>query len=278
MITGDNSAAGNYFQLLKTAQETLIDPTKRFAYERFGPEILTWQNCSSIRDYLMVGIQAMIPLYAGSIIFLVILGVLGYLQQGRFVRQSIPVAHRQARPPIVASLKTLRCSRLRTLQWRYFTILSLFILEYHSLTRPYPSPFLSKLINPILALTRHPALLPFQLLILARKVAFTVFIAASQLAPLFQSQELVSPSTSGVPSVDESRQLMLLEQLASTSEAEVSRLLALDMTPFLGDEAGLKELSGKMKDWLVTNTIRSDVEVRDAINRAFAARKNEEVL
>lgn len=71
---------------------------------------------------------------------------------------------------------------------------------------------------------------------------------------------------------------MLLEQLASTSEAEVSRLLSLDMTPFLGDEAGLKELSGKMKDWLVTNTIRSDVEVRDAINRAFAARKNEEVL
>lgn len=77
--------------------------------------------------------------------------------------------------------------------------------------------------------------------------------------------------------MDESRQLTLLEQLASTSEAEVSRLFALDMTPFVGDDTGLKELSGKMKDWLVTNTIRSDVEVRDAINRAFAARKNEEV-
>lgn len=164
------------------------------------------------------------------------------------------------------------------MQWRYFTILSLFILEYHSITRPYPSPFLSKFINPILALTRHPALLPFQLLILARKVAFTVFIAASQLAPLFQSQESLSPSTSGVPSVNESQQLTLLEQLASASEAEVSRLLALDMTPFVGDEAGLMELSAKMKDWLVTNTIRSDLEVRDAINRAFAARKNEEVL
>lgn len=171
----------------------------------------------------------------------------------------------------------LRYQRLTAPQWRYFTILSLFILEYHSLTRPYPSPFLSKLLNPILALTRHPALLPFQLLILARKVAFTVFIAASQLAPLFQSQEQVSPSSSGVPSVDESRQLTLLEQLASSSEAEALRLLALDMTPFVGDEAGLKELSGKMKDWLVINTIRSDVEVKDAMNQAFAARKNEEV-
>lgn len=77
--------------------------------------------------------------------------------------------------------------------------------------------------------------------------------------------------------MDESRQLTLLEQLASSSEAEALRLLALDMTPFVGDEAGLKELSGKMKDWLVINTIRSDVEVKDAMNQAFAARKNEEV-
>lgn len=48
------------------------------------------------------------------------------------------------------------------------------------------------------------------------------------------------------------------------------------MTPFVGDEAGLKELGEKMKDWLVTNTIRSDVEVRDAMNWAIAVRKNEE--
>lgn len=77
--------------------------------------------------------------------------------------------------------------------------------------------------------------------------------------------------------MDKSRQLTLLEQLASNSEAEVSRLFALDMTPFVGDETGLKELSEKMKDWLVTNTIRSDREVSDAIKRALAARKNEDV-
>ena len=67
------------------AQDTLIDPVKCFAYERFGPDMLNWQHCSTVRDYLIVGLQAAIPLYAGSIIFLVILGVLGYLQWGRFV-------------------------------------------------------------------------------------------------------------------------------------------------------------------------------------------------
>lgn len=70
---------------LKVAQDTLINPVKRFAYERFGPDMLNWQQCSSPRDYLMVGMQRVLPVYAGSILFLVILGVSGYLQWGRFV-------------------------------------------------------------------------------------------------------------------------------------------------------------------------------------------------
>lgn len=82
----NNSGAEDFFVNLKVAQDILIDPVKRFAYDRFGPDILNWQHCSSIRDYLFVGLQAAIPLYVGSIIVLVILGVMGYLQWGRFVR------------------------------------------------------------------------------------------------------------------------------------------------------------------------------------------------
>lgn len=157
-------------------------------------------------------------------------------------------------------------------QWRYLTIFSLLLLEYHSLTRPYPPPLLSKLINPLLTLTAHPPLLPFQFLVLARKAAFTLFIAASQLGPFFQPETPATGSASGIPSVLESQQLTRLEQLAQSSEAEASRLLALDMAPFMGDEAGLRDLRGKMKDWLVTNTVRSDLEVRDAMNKVIARR------
>lgn len=241
-VTAQHSSnAESFFVNLKVAQDTLIDPVKRFAYERFGPDMLNWQHCSSIRDYLIVGLQAAIPLYAGSIIFLIILGVMGYLQWGRF--------------------------------WRYLTFLALFVLEYHTLTRPYLPHFLSKVINPLLSLATHPPMLPFQFLILARKIAFSLFIAASQLGAFFQHTTPAPASASGIPSVLESQQLTRLEQLAQASEVEASRLLALDMSPFVGDEAGVKELRGRVREWLVTNTIRADPEVRDAMGRVMAKKR-----
>ena len=85
---GDVTASDRYFVDLKIAQDTLLDPVKRFAYERFGPDMLQWQHCSSVRDYLLVGLQSTAPLYIGSVIFLVILSTLGYLQWGRFVGPS----------------------------------------------------------------------------------------------------------------------------------------------------------------------------------------------
>lgn len=92
MVAAENSSnAENLFVHLKVAQDTLINPVKRFAYERFGPDMLDWQHCSSIRDYLFVGLQAALPLYAGSIIVLVIVGVMGYFQWGRFVRYKSPI-------------------------------------------------------------------------------------------------------------------------------------------------------------------------------------------
>lgn len=116
-------------------------------------------------------------------------------------------------------------------------------------------------------------MLPFQFLILVRKIAFSIFIAASQLGAFFQHTTPPPASTSGVPSVLESQQLTRLEQLARDSEVDASRLLALEMSPFVGDEAGAKELRVRVKEWLVTNTIRADPEVRDAMGRVLAQKR-----
>jgi hypothetical protein len=70
---------------LKLAQDTLVDPVKRFAYDRFGPSSTEWKHCSSIRDYVMMGLQGLVPYYAASALFMVVLGVLGYLDFGRYV-------------------------------------------------------------------------------------------------------------------------------------------------------------------------------------------------
>ena len=236
-----HAAAESNFVNLKTAQDTLSDPVKRFAYERFGPDILKWQHCKTIRDYLVTGIQtSSLPLYAGSTLMMGFLSLTNYLQWGRF--------------------------------WRYLTFASLFLLEYHTITRPYPSPLLTKVLNPLLSkLTIHPPLLPFQLLALARKATFTLFIAFSQLGNLFPQGK---PTSTATNSQHDLQQLARLEGVAKASEIECGRLLAMDVAPFVGDEQGTKDLRGRVKDWLVNNTIRADPEVRDAMGRVMAGRRS----
>ena len=61
--------------------------------------------------------------------------------------------------------------------------------------------------------------------------------------------------------------------MAKGSDMETVRLLSLEMSPFAGDEGMVKELRGRVRDWLVTNTIRADPEVRDAVGRALGRRR-----
>ncbi|KAL8699018.1 MAG: hypothetical protein Q9201_006241 [Fulgogasparrea decipioides] len=145
------------------------------------------------------------------------------------------------------------------------------LVEYHTLTRPYWSPFLVKVLNPLLTiLTTHPPLLPFQFLTLAHKAVFTFFIALGQLSPLFAPKN--EPASSSTSAFDE-QQLQRLEQLSMSTEVETGRLLALEMAPVVGDEAGQNDMKGKVREWLVQNTIRADPEVRDAIGRFMQKRR-----
>lgn len=101
-------------------------------------------------------------------------------------------------------------------------------------------------------------------------MTITFFIALSQLSPLFANS--TAPNTSSASASDEQR-LARLENLAQANEIEAERLLALEMAPFVGDEEGQKNLRGKIREWLVQNTIRADPEVRDAIGRSLQRRR-----
>jgi len=85
------STQDQYFVYLKYASDTLQDPVKRYAYDRFGPDILQNTQAASIRDYVLTALQSIGPSYLGSTLVLIVLGVTGYLQFGRFVsRLSLP--------------------------------------------------------------------------------------------------------------------------------------------------------------------------------------------
>ena len=61
--------------------------------------------------------------------------------------------------------------------------------------------------------------------------------------------------------------------MVKSNELETSRLLALDMAPLAGDEGGVKDLRGRVREWLVQNTIRADPEVRNAVGKALGKRR-----
>lgn len=153
------------------------------------------------------------------------------------------------------------------MKWRYLTICSVFVFELHAVSRPYPPAIIARIINPLFTLSKvHPPYLPFQALILARKIAITTFIALSQLSPIFN------------PPKDDST--VVLKQLAHLNDGtrkldiEAKRLLTLELAPFVSERQFINDLKFRVKEWLVQNRIRGDAEVRSTVSRVLRARDN----
>lgn len=240
MMASNSDAAGDFFIGLKTASDVLTDPARRFAYERFGPDITGWRNCVTLRDYVWKGLQTtVIPHYGVAAVGLYGLGLLGYLEFGRY--------------------------------WRWVTLLVLCAFEAHTVMSPQFPAFVEALVNPFLVrFTSHAPYLPFQVVALARRVAIVIYIALGQLGPILQAgrnQEVAA----GERALQQS--LERLEHTARSMDADAARLMELEMAPFAGDPEILKDMRAKLKEWLVQNTIRADPMVRDALGRSLQKRR-----
>lgn len=77
----------DYFVFLKLAQDTLLDPAKRFAYDRFGPDILNWGSQErSMQDFLYTAVQkSLVPQYAGGFLTILFLNFTWWSDWGRYV-------------------------------------------------------------------------------------------------------------------------------------------------------------------------------------------------
>jgi hypothetical protein len=158
--------------------------------------------------------------------------------------------------------------------WRWLTLLIICVFELHTISRPYFPQVATKLINPLLTtFTRHPPYLPFQLIQLARKLSVTLFIAFSQIGPLLQPPS--APAAAVNPEIALKQQLDRLEATAKAADIEATRLMGMEMSPFVGDSEALRDVKGKVKEWLVQNTIRSDPEVRDALGTLLKRRRTD---
>lgn len=230
------------FVHLKLAHDTLLDPAKRFAYDRFGPAIIRVQQpgLKTIRDYVYAGLRSLAPEYVKGGLMLVVLNHFWLPKWGQF--------------------------------WRYLAISCLAFLELYFLTHEWKPPrstiLCASLAHWLTPGIFPPRLLPFQILALARHMSISVNIFISQLAPHAAGND-------GQHDHQLHAQILDLNQMAGRVDAEATGLLGLGFAPFRGEKEHVDALRKGMKEGMVTGAIRSSPEVREAVGRVLARRKKD---
>ncbi len=232
--------AEEVFVQFKLAYDTILDPAKRFAYDRFGPVIVQVQHpgLKTIRDYVYAGLRSKAPEYLSNAAMLVLLNYIWLPKWGQF--------------------------------WRYFAVACMAFLELYFLTHSWEPPNLAVLwastIQKVLPDLLPPHLLPFQILSLARRMSMSINIFISQLAP---------PKARDAANRDlqTQQQIAHLAQAASRLDAESGGLLQLGMTPFKGDPEKSEVLRLGMKESLVASALKRHPEVRATVQKVLDRRR-----
>ncbi|KAF7594405.1 hypothetical protein BBP40_009386 [Aspergillus hancockii] len=244
---GDGAPSDDYFVYLRLAQDTLLDPMKRFAYDRFGPEIIGWGNVKTMQDFLFTGLQRSIPQYVGGAVTIIILNLMWWSGWGRY--------------------------------WRVFTFGALITLELALITQPralfFPASYIPAELQKLLGISaKAPGfyLLPFQILTLAQRTSVTLHIFISQLTPPEVNKG--SPAAAGERIHPQTLQrLAQLAQLSQATDGEAMRLLQLGFAPFQGDRESVATLRKGMKEGLVLSSVRASSGVQQAVGKVIERRR-----
>ncbi len=228
------------FVHLKLAQDTILDPARRFAYDRFGPVIVQVQQpgLKTIRDYVYAGLRSLVPEYVKGALALVVLNYFWLPKWGQY--------------------------------WRYLAVVGIMFLELYFLTHTWRPPafsmFAARAAHTLLPGVLPAHLLPFQILTLARRMSMSLNIFISQLAPLATKSKADEDRQS-------QQQVAHLNQVAMRTDAEAGGLLSLGLAPFRGDQEKVEMLRRGMKEGIVTSAVRNSPEVREAVRMVIERRK-----
>ncbi|KAJ5464590.1 uncharacterized protein N7458_000276 [Penicillium daleae] len=245
----DNGAEAQFI-FLRRAQETLADPVKRFAYDRFGPDMLNWGEKKTMRDFVTASLsRAVVPQYIGGFATMMVLNWLWWANWGRYVMALLHLrrhAHPRTRPNHPPP------SRLHA-----------------NVLPPHHPPRLAPRLDPRRTILLPP---PFQILTLARRASITLHIFISQMAPpaaraSASNGETLSPQTM--------QRMGQLVQASRATDFEATRLLQLGLAPFRGDRESVGALRRGMKEGLILGGVRSSPEVQRAVAQVMERRKGE---
>lgn len=231
----DRDAANNYYVHLKAARDIILDPAKRFAYDRFGPDIFAQcPSCLTVKEYTDSGLLTAGTTYGVLFIILIGANALGFLKDGSY--------------------------------WRYFGLLAIATFEIRTALRPDHPSFLVKYLNPFITSTNvRPPYLPFQVVAILKKASISLAQFLGLLMPLYRADP-TRPAVS-IEDTDDARhkQLDRLSAFVAEANKDASRLLELETTPYRENEKAKSELKEALKKYMVNNVVQQEKEVRDAM-------------
>lgn len=239
----DREQANAYFVHLKTMRDIVLDPAKRFAYDRFGPEIFgQCTSCLTFKDYVDRALLSAATSYGALLVILIGANALGFLKDGTY--------------------------------WRYFGILAVAVFEIRAATRPDHPQILTQYVNLLVTSANlRPAYLPFQLTAIIKKASISAAQFLALLMPLYR----LDPSQPTAPTDDTEdarhKQLDRLSAFVAESNKDASRLLELESIPYSENERAKSELKEALKKYMVQNVVHSEREVRNAMGEVMARRR-----
>ena len=235
--------ANNYYVHLKHARDIILDPAKRFAYDRFGPDIFAQcQSCLTIKDYTDNALISTGTSYGALLVFLIGANALGFLTSGSY--------------------------------WRYLGLLAVATFEVRTILRPDHPAFLSKYLNPLVATTNiRPAYLPFQIIAIAKKASISLAQFLALLMPLYHAHSQNPSKPTDDSDNTRHEQLDRLAAFVQESNKDANRLLELESIPYRDNEKAKNELREALKKYMVQNVVHQTKEVRNAMGEVMTRRR-----
>ncbi|KAJ5109735.1 hypothetical protein N7532_002380 [Penicillium argentinense] len=266
-IGADGHLAGSeiYFMFLRQAQETLTDPVKRFAYDRFGPDMQKWGELKTMQEFVLASLtRSVLPQYAIGFVTMLVLNWLWWANWGRYVSSSDSIG---------AMLEQTQLTQLA--QWRFYTFAAMLTLELSIMTHPQavfmPTAYLPSALRSLFPQEQF-YLLPFQILTLARRASITLHIFISQAAP----PGVGTVEGTGGISRQTMQQVAQLVQTSRQTDFEATRMLHLGQAPFRGDKESVSALRRGMQEGLILGGVRSSPGVQQAISQVMQRRQAEQ--
>ncbi|KAF2751513.1 hypothetical protein M011DRAFT_394886 [Sporormia fimetaria CBS 119925] len=238
----DREKANEYFAHLVHMRDIILDPVKRFVYDRFGPTTLRQcSRCVTIGDYMHQALLGKLYNYVALIIGLFVANALGYRRQGSY--------------------------------WYYLAILAVATFDARSSMRPDHAPLLTNYLNPLLtSMGARSAYLPFQATRLMRKASLSATYLLTVLLPLWHPEGEKGSSSSGEVETRH-KQIDRLESAVKGSSQLATRLIDMETTPYRHNMQAKNNLKEALKRYMMTNAVHMDRDVRNAMGESYARRR-----